>query len=373
MNVEKISNHQVFTLTACATCGSSILVVATPLAELSKQDAWISSIISIIIGIPFLLLYCYLGKLFPDKTLVQIITTVFGKWIGWIISAFFVFFCILSGTQIFSYVGSFITTEYLVSTPIYAVNALITAILVIALLYGLETTARSSEILFNIVVIIMVFLFFANIPNIKIGNLLPVLGNGFPPIVRGIIYTSSYRTWGLIILTMIYPIHVENPKEARKAILLGYLSGAAILFFMVVMSTLVLGSYITSISEYPSYFLAKQISFGFLSRIEGFIVGAWIITLLYKTFCYFYAGLQGISQMFGLKENKKLVVPILFLALIYSNIVYPNSAYQVYWDKYVWIPYVFSIAVILPIIILLVYVIKKACIKSSKVNDSEYY
>lgn len=369
MDVEKISSHQVFTLTASATCGTSILVVASPLAGLSKQDAWISSIISITIGIPFILLYCYLGKLFPEKTLIQIINTVFGKWIGWMVSALFAIFCILSGTQVISYVGSFITTAYLVSTPVYAVNALIAAILVIALLYGLETTARTSEILFYIALIIMVLLFLANIPNVKMNNVLPVFENGFPPVVRGIIYTSSYRTWPLIILNMIYPVHVQNPKSARKAILLGYLCGAAVLFFVALMTILVLGSYITSISEYPTYLLAKQISFGFISRIEGFIVAAWIITLFYKAFCYFYAGLQGISQLFGLKEYKKIVVPLLFLALIYSNIVYPNSAYQAYWDKYVWIPYVFSTTVILSVAILLVYVIKKAYTALSKVSD----
>ena len=185
MNKEKISNHQLYSLTACATCGSSLLVVASPVTELCGRDGWIASIVSSLFGVVFILLYYALGQLFPNKNLIQIIRTVFGKWLGGIISIYFIIFCIHSGIQITAYIGQFITTEYLITSPVYSINLLILIIMAGALLYGLETTVRSSEILLKVVIFIMAFLFLANISNIKVHYIQPVLENGFYPIFKG--------------------------------------------------------------------------------------------------------------------------------------------------------------------------------------------
>lgn len=363
MENAKISSHQMSSFTASYTCGTSILVVSSSLAGFAKQDAWMCSLFSVVIGIPFVLLYCYLGKLFPDKSLLEVIITVFGKWIGWIVSAFFVFLCLLSAAQVVSYIGSFMTTEYLISTPVYLINALFLAILVLALFYGLESASRATEILFRMVWIILLFTVVANIPNFKINNLFPVLENGVTPVFKGSILLSSYMTWPLIVLNMAYPTHVDNPKAARRSILKGYLWGSAVIFLINLTSILVLGSNITAITKYPTYMLAKEISFGFLSRIEGLIIGAWIVTLLSRTFFYLYAGLTGMSKLFGLKDNKKIILPLGFLVLLFSNIAYPSSAYQVYWDKIVWIPYIATISIILPLALFVVYLLRKFYVK----------
>ena len=366
MNKEKISNHQLYSLTACATCGSSLLVVASPLTELCGRDGWIASIVSSLFGVVFILLYYALGQLFPNKNLIQIIRTVFGKWLGGIISIYFIIFCIHSGIQITAYIGQFITTEYLITSPVYSINLLILIIMAGALLYGLETTVRSSEILLKVVIFIMAFLFLANISNIKVHYIQPVLENGFYPIFKGSLYITSYRIWPLIFLNMIYPIHTDNSSSALKAMLKGYFLGSLIMFLVMLMSILVLGTHVTSVFVYPTYFLAKQISFGFLSRVEGLIVGAWLITLFFKGFCYFYAGIQSISTFMRLKDCRKIVCPILFVVLIYSNIVYPSSAYLAFWDKYVWISYSFTAGFLLPAFIVIVYFIQKALQKTSR-------
>lgn len=359
MENTKISGHQIVALTASFTCGTSILVVTSDLAEFAKQDAWICALLSIAMGVPIVLMYCYLGKLFPDKTFVQVIITMFGKLIGWMVSAYFIFLCLSSVAQITSYIGSFMSTQYLPSTPVYVINAYFVAILAIALLYGLEATSRSIEILFHIVWIALLFMLIANISNLKVNNVFPVLEYGVNPVFKGSVFLSSFITWPLIVLNMVYPTHVDNPKVARRSILKGYLLGSAIMFLVILMTILVLGSNVTALSVFPTYLLAKEISFGFVSRIEGFIVGAWVVTLFAKSFFYFYAGLTGISQLFDLKDYKKLVLPAGLVVLVFSNIVYPNNAYQSYWDKYTWPLYIGTFGVILPIVLLFIYILKK--------------
>lgn len=359
MNTTKISNHQLFSLTASFTCGSSVLVISSTLSAIAKQDAWISSIVSMILGLPIILLYCYLGILFPNKSFIQIIISVFGKWAGSVISFFFIFFSFFSCTQVISYVGSFMTTEYFIKTPVYAANILIVLLLGLALIYGLESTARSSEIFFKVIWIIMLLMFVSNIPNLRIKHILPIMENGFSPIIKGAIFMSSYSAWPLIMLNMIYPTHVENPKKASKAIIKGYLIGHVVLIAVNLETLLVLGSKLSAISSYPTFYAAKEISLKFLSRTESLVISVWVVTLFIKAFGYFYSGLMGTSQLFGLKEYNKIIPPFLLLVLIYSNIVYPSAAYMAYWDKYVWVLYSGTMSVTLVIVLLIVYCFRR--------------
>lgn len=368
MSKIKITNHQLLSLTACATCGSSVIVVGSPVAALCQRDGWIASLLSSVLGMLFILLYYYLGQLFPNKNLVQILFSVFGKWIGGVITAYFIIFCLHSGIQITAYIGQFMSTEYLITTPVSVINFMIIFLFGIALHYGIETTVRSAEILFRLVVLIMAFLFLANIGNIQFNYIVPVMENGFYPVLKGTLYITSFRVWPLVLLTMIYPIHTENNSATLKYYFYGYLFGCIIMFFIMIMTILVLGSHVTYISVYSTYFLAKQINLGFLSRVEGLIVGAWIITLFYKGFCYIYAGVQGLAYSLHLKDYRKIIAPILFSTLIYSNIVYPNSAYLGFWDKYVWVPYSFTTGALIPIAIIIVYYIRKNFFSADNTN-----
>lgn len=358
MSKIKITNHQLMALTACTTCGSSVIVVGSQVAALSQRDAWIASIFSTVFGTLFILLYFYIGQLFPNKNLVQIIIAVFGKWVGGAITAYFIIFCLNSGIQITSYIGQFINTEHLITTPVYVVNFMIIVLFGIAIAYGLEATVRSAEILFRLVFIIMAFLFLANIGNININYILPVMENGFNPIIKGSLFIASFRVWPLIILNMIYPIHTENNSSTFKNILYGFLLGSLIMILIMTMTILVLGSHVMYISVFSTYFLAKQISLGFLLRVEGLIVCAWIITLFYKGFCYIYAAVIGLASSLHLKDYRIIVPPILFYLLIYSNIAYPSNLYLSNWAKSAWIFYSFSVGALIPLLIVIVYHIR---------------
>ena len=201
MNQTKISSSQLLALTACYSFGSTVIAMASGTAELAKQDAWISSLVASAVGLVFIWMYYSLGKLYPDKNLVDIFRCAFGKWIGWIVSAFFVLFvCLLSAAQVTTYMGNFKQIEYMTETPLYALNLVFVILLVIALLYGLEAITRSSEIFVIIITAMIVITMLASIPNVHTDNLMPVLENGFGPVLKGSLRLSSFLTWPFIVL-----------------------------------------------------------------------------------------------------------------------------------------------------------------------------
>ncbi|NMM63738.1 endospore germination permease [Clostridium sp. P21] len=359
MNKTRITSHQLFALTVNYSCGTSIIVVSASLAGIAKQDAWICTILTPLFGLFFVWIYYYLASLYPNKSYVDIICSVFGKWCGSFISAAFVFICLLDVPQIIWYVGNFITTQSLINTPIYVVNTVIIIAVVIGVLYGIEAIARASEIFIYIVSFMLILAFILVSPNAKFQNVLPVLEKGIIPVLKGAVLLSSYTTWSLIVLNMIYPLNVSNVKDIRKPLFIGYLWGSFIIFMCNSMSILVLGSNIAANLSFPTYALAKEINVGIVfTRMEAIISASWIITLFFKALLYFYGGTIGVSQLLGLKDYKKIVLPLGLISTVFSNIVYPNSTYEAKWDSTTWVLLIGTFAVVLPIVILTIHAIK---------------
>ena len=360
MNKSKLSNNQMFAITANFTIGISLISVSSNATALAFQDAWISALITPIIGLPFIWLYYYLGKQYPGKTLIDIFKSAFGKWLGWIISAFFVVFvCFLNASEVVFYIGSFIQSEYMTETPLYALNLLMAIGIVIGLIYGLEAIARSAEIFVKLIMVLIVLATLLNLPNIQIDYLLPIFERGITPILKGSLILTSYITWPFIVLLMIYPSSTDQTIETRNSLFFGYLLGAAISFICTIMPLLVLGSKIAAQSAYPTYLLAKEINVGIINRVEAIISFSWIVSEFIRAVVFFYAGMMGLCQLFKINNYKRIVLPLGLVVLIYSGVVYPDAAYQAKWDSFTWVPFIATFGAIMPILILIITRIKK--------------
>jgi spore germination protein KB len=125
------------------------------------------------------------------------------------------------------------------------------------------------------------------------------------------------------------------------------------------MSILVLGSAMTAETQYPTYMLAKEINIGIIfSRLEFIIASVWITTLFIKITLYFYSGVVGFSQLFGVKNHKRLVIPLGFMVLIISKSAYTNKIYESSWDNLIWMPFITTFSLVLLILLLIVFFIK---------------
>jgi spore germination protein KB len=359
MKKTKISDHQFFALTVNFTIGTIIITISSSIATLAQQDAWISAIIAPVIGVPFIWLYYYLGKLFPGKTLIDMVNYAFGKWVGWILSAMFVLFvCFLNVDEVMFYMGNFIQSEYMSETPLYALNILLAVAIVIGALYGFEAIARSAEIFFILIVVLISFTMILAVKDIKPENLLPIFEKGIAPSLKGSLSLSCYMTWPIVIFLMIHPLSTDNTIKTRNSFIYGYLLGALFNFICIIMSVMVLGSTITAGSEYPTYLMAKGISIGILTRIEGIVALSWILSQFIRLILYFYTGLIGFCQLFNIKNHKRIILPLGLVVLAYSGVIYPTAAYQTKWDTTTWIPFISTFGAVLPLLVLIISKIK---------------
>jgi spore germination protein KB len=232
--------------------------------------------------------------------------------------------------------------------------------IVVALFYGIEAFARSSEFFLFLISVLLISALLMVSPKIKTEYLLPVLESGLTPVFKGSVLLLSYTTWPIIVLNMIYPSCSGGPKEKRRALLGGYLWGSAIIFLCTIIGILVLGSTVAAESVFPTFMLAQEISVGIIvTGLESFVSVVWIFTLFFKALLYFYAGVISLSQLLGLKDHKRIILPLGLLVLEFSTVVYPSSIYEAEWDKTTWVPLIATFGVLLPIALLVAAAIKK--------------
>lgn len=365
-----------FALVADYTIGTTVLSIISGVAGYAGRDAWIVALVTPFMGLPVLWMFFYLNKLFPGKTLVEIIQDVFGKWVGWIVSAYFVFFlCFLSVSEVVFYMGNFVKSEYMTETPLYAFNTLLVITIAVGLLYGIETIGRSSEIFLYIISFLILLTILLDLPNIKTDNLFPVLENGIAPVLKGCLYLNSFLALPLIVFAFFYPLNVADVQKSRKSFFGGYFWASFLGFLCTIMSIFILGATITAKTNYPTYLFSKEINISSITRFEGFITFSWMFAEFIKVSIYSYAGLVGFTQLFGLKGYKKMVIPIGISILVFSGVVYPNIAYQQKWDSTTWVVSVGTFGFVLPAALIIGKKIKDVIhhVKAMETKEKAFY
>ncbi|MGE5328696.1 MAG: GerAB/ArcD/ProY family transporter [Deltaproteobacteria bacterium] len=360
MNKIEISDRQLMIYTSGVIFGTAPLFLSSAIAEYAKQDSWISIIIATIMGLLVVWINTYLGGLYPNKTFIEIIQLLLGKWIGGFVSINFILMSFIICPQIIWYVGDFFATQYLTLTPLYVINILFTIVISIALLYGIETMFRTTEIFFAFAFPLLMISMFLLLPNANVDNLFPIMENGISPALKGSVPFISLAVFLLIFLNMIYPVNFSNINKAKKATFKGFLLGMFSSSVIIVMCILVLGSNITAISRFPIFLATKEIDVGIIfTRLETIITFIWLTTSFISVFTVLYGGITGLSQLLKLKDYRKIVLPIGLLIGVLSGFIYKDVPYQINWDTFVWTPYGFTFGVALPVVLLIISCIRK--------------
>lgn len=356
MTSSKISSRQFLILVFLFTIGSSILIIPTSQAYFAKQDGWIATMIGTGIGLLLVWLYVAIGNLCPGASLIQLNEKVFGKWIGKFVSLLLLSTVFLAGpTVALYYVGEFMTTQIMPTTPLSSINFLFAIIVIIGVRLGLEVVARSAELLLPWFFLFFFTLVLFVLPKVEIENIQPVLEEGVRPLGAAVLFFLSIAILPSVVLLMIFPSSVHEPMQASGAFYKGYLVAAIVLASIIVLCILVLGADLTARTMYPSYILAKKIYVGhFLQRIEAIMAFMWFISLYFRVALYLYVTALGLAQIFNLNDYRTLVLPLGLLLVTLSLIVYPNAIYGINWDIHTRIPYTISIGLIYPLILLIV-------------------
>lgn len=356
---ERISIRQFVILTILFTMGSSVMVAPSLVTAEAKQDAWLSVLVGIACGLLLAKLYGRLAQRHPDMTLAEYSDLVLGKWAGKFVSVSFFLFLLILSAILLRLVGEFITTLIMPETPIQAVEIVFVLTIITGGRLGLETVARTSEMLFPYIIIFFLFMVLFLAPEMRLENFSPILENGIGPVLQGAFRLLGIPFAELAILLAIAP-YVANTCHIGKSLMAGTFIGGVILSMITMLCIAVLGADSTARFSYPTYQLAQKINIGnFIQRIEIVSGGILFLSLFVKiTLCY-YSMVISLAQSLRMLNYRTLTFPLGMLVVGLSQIIFPNVVYQQMIALKAWTPLVLLYGLILPLVLLVADVVKR--------------
>lgn len=359
-NNGQISSFQLKVLVFFFTIGGAIIFIPS-LSNISYQDSWIGYLIGAGIGILFVLIYTALANLYPNMSIMEFSQEILGVGVGKVVSILYFTYFFHCTAYFLRQLGEFMKVHIFVETPIQAVYFIFFTIIIMGIRSGLETFARASEIFYP-VILVLLFVFFVFIfPDVEITNIQPLL-EYTKELPKTIYYSLDSPYLQLVTFLMILPCVVETKKN--RSFFIGTISGAFVLFMVILCSLLVLGVYNTSNQQYATYIMARKISIGgFLERIEVLIALIWFVALYFKITIFFYAANLSLTQILNLKEYRSLTYPLAIIAIVYAIISVPNLAYLKEFEAKITTLHHLTFGLLLPLVLLVVGKIKKRFIK----------
>ncbi len=359
MRKEQISGSQAYLLMITFIMGTSLAFVSY---SGSRQDTWISMLIALLLAIPIVLIYGSILNDHPDKDIFQILEHIFGKFFGKTIGAFYLFYFFHLGAICIRNMTEFIQVSSFSETPQY-LSALFIGILAIYILKaGLEVIARVNKFIFPLLIFIIGITLIMVIPKAKPTNFLPILENGWSPVLKASFSKFTFPL-GETVIFLAFLNTVEEKDKSSKIYLRGVFIGSIIIFTVIIRNILVLGFPSLSSAVFPSYDAVSLIDIGnFIRGVEIIISIVITIAGFIKLSICLLASSIGVARLFNFDDYKWVSAPLALLMMSFSFILYDSTMHMIEWiDIYKYYALVFQ--VILPILILIFGRLKKHKIK----------
>ncbi len=354
MTIDKTQISGVRFMFTVAFMLQSISVFTTFNVAIVKNDAWITVLIATIFFIPFIFLYNKLMLMFNNKNFVQMLETVFGKFIGKLLSIMFLYYLFTVTTLNLRSLGKFAKITVMINTPLFAIILVTILFSVFAVRHGLKVCTRYSVLFtiveFSILVVSVVFL----LDQIDLQNFLPIFEQPFLKYVQGVHFSMMIPIGELVIFLMITPnIRVEK-KSLLKFWLWGLIIGISIFLIILMRDITVLGNLIQLVSI-PKLIIFRLITIGdAISRIEILFVVAIMMLLFFKITLFLYITTITVAQIFEIKQFKNLALITGLLIAFYATVIYKSDMQEMELTPYV-IPFFHMIfEIIIPLLLFIV-------------------
>ncbi|MCP3809209.1 GerAB/ArcD/ProY family transporter [Paenibacillus sp. SEL1] len=355
----RISVRQVTVLMFLSLIGDMLLIYPTIITHIAQQDAWISSILSIPLGLVIIYVLIRVHELYPNLSLIEAIRKILGPVFGSIVSCWYLFYFFMGTALNAREVGDFLSTQLFEETPLSVLLAMEVSLLVLTALAGIEAFSRVSEILLPVYVLIFCGLILALLPQIQLSNVRPVLENGLAPVAKGMVPGAGMPFASMSIMLMVFPF-VNKRGHFKRDMLLASLIGGVLITLFLLLSLLIIGPFVTNYSPYISSALTTKINeLNYITRIESLVSLTWALAAFFKGVIFFYAFTFGTTQLFRISNIRPFVIPAGGLVFGMTISITPNVIYYVRTLVYPMSTWHYTNGLIIPLVLWGVYLCKQ--------------
>lgn len=325
--IEKYSNNKVdayqyFALVVFLSRSMFTGMGAQNMVEMSRNDTWVSLLIGFCIGMPLVLLICYINS--KEINMFELINKYFSKVISKIINFIIVLVLIFVLVIILNDFINFSNIKYLFETP----NIFITILFIFPILFiikkGPEVIGRTALFLFFLTSVIIFLNSVGLIKYVNFDNLKPVFSTNIFSLFKSSLYYIAYAITPVIFLSII-PKEKNHAKKYNKALIIGYIFSFVATFIAIFYVTTLFNVEYVTLFNYPTYFALKKIKYGFISNAENILSFYFIVDYFFTILVFLYSIFYYLSTELKLREKSLKITSILITTII---VLITNYAYK---------------------------------------------
>ncbi len=294
------------------------------LAEVSANNAWLSVLTTFFPGL--LLIYVYINLLkkssqpFP-LMLEEHLGCIGGRILGLV---YILIFLIITSFYLRFFI-EFLKITVLTDTPTSLIILLLLIPGTYAIRSGIEVLARISQVILVVFMPLSILLLMtAATEQPDLMNLMPV---GFISI-RNLSYAVYLNMWHfgnmMIILTLAY--FSNDRHNIPQTLLQSIVTLVLYLSIAMAVSTITLGTALSSISTFPLFEIARSASFaGFIRNTEPLFVSIFMAGIFISVTTFWIMSCYSTQQIFRLKDYRFLAAPSAVIIGFGSVLISPNT------------------------------------------------
>lgn len=349
-----ITSKQLMTFLITGQIGTGTVTLPGRLAENVGHDGWISVILGWLISNIILLFIMALMKRYSNKSIFEISTLIFGKYIGTLINlSLIAYTCFLTVTLLRESEEALHITLYKLTPELILTGALIAPATYVSW-FGIKSYCRFSA-LWIISIFILSIIFIMAIKDFRINFIKPIGYSGIKIISKGLLPSFS-SFLGMELITIFYP-YVADKDKAEKYVLIGNLVSGVFFTLMVFFSTGILGENLVKHLVFPLLSIPKIIKVPYIQRTDLYFFAIWFPLMLSSSRAYFISMLYSIRKVLKLQVNRVYYILFVVIIILLSRIPADFDQMYRYEDKL----FIFGISVNLYLIIcyILSFIIKR--------------
>ncbi len=353
MNIEKgkISNLQFIFLLMGHLEGTVFLL--SLVTNLTGHDTWLAVLSGLAIIVPVGYVYALLSKRFPGLNFVQVNKSIYGRYLGTVISLFYLGELLLLLSLSTKDVSDFYINFFIRDTPPEIVLIVFTFACAYAAWNGIEVLGRIAPFIVTIVSLIIIVTAFMLLPKMDFSNFLPIGELTLKNFIHStqILAEIPFGTSLTVFLPIMFTLN--DNKHTARTFLMGLLLSVAFFMVIAIRNTAILG--ITeALLVSPSFQTARMINIGFLSRMDilfaiGHTFGNFLLCSI-----LFYSTVLLLSQILGLRTYLPMIFPLGCIAVILEMVLYPSATAHLQSAQNVEIMFYFPFIFIFPPLSLLI-------------------
>src|SRR5699024_7757795 len=253
---EGLSKFQLFLILIHAQIGLGIITLPHDVFMTSNKSAWITILISGFIIQVFILIFGYIIKKFPSYSLPELIEKLLGRIPGKTLNVLYTIYFVLLASSLLAKYVVILKIWMMPVTPKWFLVILVLITAVYAAKENLSIIARFFLIASSVLIIFLGLSTIA-LKESKFIYALPILKEGFQPVLKGIPKTiNSFQ--GYETLLFIFPFVKGSPRDIVKTASMANLFVTFMYTFLVFVSIVFFSSpELTLVSE-PVLYLVKS-------------------------------------------------------------------------------------------------------------------